>query len=365
MKRAGIAVIKEAVKLAIAKRLPFYAYALPETETVKMSVSVNSGVSETGLESGTGFIFFPYKPGDRPALFIKDDLVIRGEKELHALYGIPPRRVETEPRPNTALTYGAYCDGVGVLLEKLRSGAIKKAVYSRTCEYGCPALEYAPDWFGSVVGTYPSAFRFIISVPGTATWMGATPELLLEYDGGRIATMALAATRANSEKRGWSIKEEEEQQIVAEYIKGVFLEAGIAPEVFPREELQAGPVTHLCNRISAKEITFGKARELLAKLHPTPAVCGVPVSEAAASIADAEKRSRRYYSGYLGPVEKGKSFSLFVNLRSMELFSDRVQLYVGGGLTAGSEIRSEWEETEHKAATLLSCIDQKDEYYHR
>ena len=49
----------------------------------------------------------------------------------------------------------------------------------------------------------------------------------------------------------------------------------------------------------------------------------------------------------------------------MELFSERAQLYAGGGYTADSDIRSEWQETGHKITTLLSCIDKKDEYYNR
>ena len=41
----------------------------------------------------------------------------------------------------------------------------------------------------------------------------------------------------------------------------------------------------------------------------------------------------------------------------MELFRDRVELYVGGGLTALSDAEAEWNETEMKSRTLLDLIE--------
>lgn len=358
-------IIKEAVKLAIEKRLPFYAYSLPGTDLIRMSVSIGPDHPADTKKNSSGFIMAPYNTSSMPFLFIKNDLDINGEEELQTLRNTPSRPTRHLPRPNAPTTYEAYLAGASEILEKLKSGEIRKAVYSRISEYESHALKSAHDWFEEIICRYPAAFRFIISSPDVTTWMGATPELLLNYSNGQASTMALAATKASGEARPWSEKEEEEQQIVTEYIKEQFRLAGITPDISPREEYEAGPVTHLCNKITAKGVSYDKALELLAKLHPTPAVCGVPVDKASRLIAEAEKRDRRYYSGYLGPVEEGKSFSLFVNLRSMEFFRERAQLYAGGGYTAASETESEWKETEHKTATLLSCINKKDEYFHR
>ena len=41
----------------------------------------------------------------------------------------------------------------------------------------------------------------------------------------------------------------------------------------------------------------------------------------------------------------------------MEVFQQAVCLYVGGGITAGSDPDKEWEETELKSRTLLDIID--------
>lgn len=365
MERADMPAVKKAIKLAIEKGYPFYVYSMPGSMTINMELSIKTDPLDGQEWGASGFILAPFSTKNNKALFIKNELAIQGEKELQELSNMPYRQNKKTPEPNTVTTYEEYMKGARYLIETLKQNKIKKAVYSRTYEYKSPAQTSAPYWFETIYSAYPAAFRFLVSVPGVTIWMGATPELLLKYHNSRLHTMALAATRATGETRNWSKKEEEEQQIVTRYIKAQFQQAGIEPEISPREEIQAGPVTHLCNKISAKNITPDQARELLSKLHPTPAVCGVPAEKAARMITTIENRDRRYYSGYLGPVENDKSFSLFVNLRSMELFRESAQLYAGGGYTADSDPMSEWQETEHKIKTLLSCIDKKDEYYNR
>jgi isochorismate synthase len=41
-----------------------------------------------------------------------------------------------------------------------------------------------------------------------------------------------------------------------------------------------------------------------------------------------------------------------VNLRCAQLFRNQAFLYLGGGLTAQSNVEEEWQETENKAKTL-------------
>ena len=168
--------------------------------------------------------------------------------------------------------------------------------------------------------------------------------------------MALAATRRVDELRDFTPKEEHEQEIVTEYITDKFNSLELNKNISSRFVKTAGPVEHLCNIISATDVDNNTSQQLLNLLHPTPAVAGMPLNEAMIAIKEVEKRTRRYYSGYLGGVEENNTFSLFVNLRSMEIFPNRVQLYVGGGLTSQSQVEAEWNETEHKAQTLLKTI---------
>ncbi len=97
--------------------------------------------------------------------------------------------------------------------------------------------------------------------------------------------------------------------------------------------------------------------KLIAGLHPTPAVCGLPKADAFLLIQKAELHNRKYYTGFLGPWKMENESQLFVNLRCAELGTDKINIYVGGGLTEASNPEAEYQETVHKSKTLLSVIE--------
>jgi len=100
----------------------------------------------------------------------------------------------------------------------------------------------------------------------------------------------------------------------------------------------------------------GNLGELVQELHPTSAVCGYPKKESMEFILTLEKHNRRFYSGFLGPINMDERVLLFVNLRCMQVMDDRLILHIGAGITSDSVPEDEWAETEIKADTLLSII---------
>ena len=76
-------------------------------------------------------------------------------------------------------------------------------------------------------------------------------------------------------------------------------------------------------------------------LHPTPAICGLPKAEAWQFIIENEPHSRRYYSGFCGPVSAIEGTRLYVSLRCMLKNSTEEQ---------------EWEETRAKMETMLGLM---------
>jgi isochorismate synthase len=96
----------------------------------------------------------------------------------------------------------------------------------------------------------------------------------------------------------------------------------------------------------------------LKDLHPTPAVCGVPKSEALNFIIANENYTRTYYTGYFGELNIQNASELFVNLRCMQFIKNKSQLeiYVGGGITAQSNSEKEYEETVSKAQIMKRIL---------
>ena len=98
-------------------------------------------------------------------------------------------------------------------------------------------------------------------------------------------------------------------------------------------------------------------KNLMSLLHPTPAVCGSPKNYAKTYILENENYEREFYTGFLGPVNESTNKSrLFVNLRCMKIENDKANLFVGCGITEGSDPLNEWEETSHKSQTMLQVI---------
>ena len=75
-------------------------------------------------------------------------------------------------------------------------------------------------------------------------------------------------------------------------------------------------------------------------------------------IRETENYNREYYSGYLGTLDKKGNAELYVNLRCLQVFSNKTIIYAGGGITAGSNPLAEWEETELKSRNMLSAIEK-------
>lgn len=354
----------EAQQLCLAKNIPFYSYRLPGESNVfwgaQMSEEVKSFESMQAICGTDGFVMVPFREdGESPSLFIRRELAFVNSTEdtrLQKILRSTPARGITPLAAGQGTTPEEYDRRIRNMIDILRQGRVRKMVLSRNIVREADGYDLAPFWFERLAQKYPDAFVFLVSVPGVMTWMGATPEVFLRRHGNRTETMALAGTRVLGETEPWGQKEIEEQQIVSRYISEILRDKGEWKMAGPFTK-QAGNVEHLCTSFTCtQQLTPELVDRIRQAMHPTPAVGGFPVREALGIIEETEGCGRRYYAGYLGPVVWESDFHWFVNLRSMELFPHAVCLYVGGGITALSDPRQEWEETELKSHTLLDIM---------
>ena len=125
---------------------------------------------------------------------------------------------------------------------------------------------------------------------------------------------------------------------------------------------------HLCQRYSAKiydpDQAMTIARALLQRLHPTPAVCGVPMERALQFIRQHESTGfdRGYYSGPVGYIGHRETDILVALRCGLATTSDKgkttVATYAGAGLVCGSTLQGEWAETNYKFAVVSSLFPQ-------
>ena len=238
-------------------------------------------------------------------------------------------------------------------LNKIKTRKLSKAIFSRIKEV--PTGNEPEAIFQELCNTYPTAFVYLISSSLFGTWIGASPEVLINIENGEGKTVALAGTKPSNDCADWGDKEKDEQKIVSDFIADRLLQLKIKEiQQSAVGELIAGPVKHLVTNFFFEQGDVTIAN-IIESLHPTPAVCGLPQKEASELINEEEQHNRSLYAGVIGFISEKES-KLFVNLRCAQLLEDKALLYLGGGYTKDSIVENEWTETENKAKTLLKVL---------
>ena len=207
----------------------------------------------------------------------------------------------------------------------------------------------------------PESTRFALRV-GMATFLGATPERLIRKQGRELATEAVAgsisAEDAGSAKRLLeSGKDRREHEFVVSEILRLLgpltseLEPAAEPEVH-----QLRTVLHLRTQILGRLREPSHVLELVQRLHPTPAVGGVPTAEAIEFITAHEPDERGWYAGPFGWFDAAGDGRFVVALRSGLVCGARAELYGGAGIVQDSHADSEFAETRWKLAALLGAL---------
>jgi len=195
--------------------------------------------------------------------------------------------------------------------------------------------------------------------------MGASPEILIETSGDHFYTMSLAGTQVAKgenplKSAAWTQKEIEEQALVSRYIVDCFKKIRLREyEEHGPKTVMAGNLLHLRSdfRVNMKETNFPQLGSVMLQLlHPTSAVCGMPRKEAHEFLKANEGFDRKFFAGFIGPVNIENKTSIYVNLRTASLSQDTITLYAGAGVTEDSDPEKEWEETEVKCNIIGKFI---------
>ncbi len=336
--------------------LPFAAYRIPgkgQRLLVQEKGPVHSFGPEDPFPLSMGYLVIPFAfSNSEPAYMLAPDLLLTKDDPERLPKGRFADGLPDKPPVEHFDDRSTYLEKVGHVLELIKGGkGLEKLVLSRS-EWAEGKLDIGL-LFESLMELYPDAYVHLLHIPEQSTWIGASPETLLEV-GQKGRTQALAGTRAWGEEE-WTDKERKEQESVADHIRSVLRVHGvpIEKEEGPRA-IPAGGIEHLCTDFFFDpEALKRMSTALLRDLHPTPAVCGVPKDRAMELIHRLEPRSRELYAGALGPWGVDEERALYVNLRCARIWGKGAELFVGGGINEGSEPDKEWEETERKARTML------------
>ncbi|XP_059444802.1 isochorismate synthase 2, chloroplastic-like isoform X3 [Corylus avellana] len=127
--------------------------------------------------------------------------------------------------------------------------------------------------------------------------------------------------------------------------------------VEPKKAIRKLPrVQHLYARLAGRLRSEDDEFDILASLHPSPAVCGFPTEEARLFIAEAEVFDRGMYAGPVGWFSGGES-EFAVGIRSALVEKGLgAFIYAGTGIVEGSNPSLEWDELELKISQFTKLL---------
>jgi isochorismate synthase len=254
-------------------------------------------------------------------------------------------------------------------IQAIEAGTLEKIVAARTKLIPLPAEFDLGKTLAKLLASYPHSFVNFFHLPGIGTWMGASPEVLIETKGDYFHTMSLAGTQPAQgdnplKSAAWTQKEIEEQALVSRYIVDCFKTIRLREyEEHGPKTVLAGNLLHLRSDFRVNTQTTGFSNlgtVMLGLLHPTSAVCGMPRKEALSFLKTEEGWDRSFYAGFIGPVGIEQETSIYVNLRTASLHQTHALLYAGAGVTEDSVPEKEWEETELKCEIIGKFIQNPD-----
>jgi len=207
---------------------------------------------------------------------------------------------------------------------------------------------------------------FCIQPNSEESFIGATPETLYRRQGRLLYTEAVAGTRSRGSSQEEdcrlandllsSKKDLEEHRLVGEMIRNELAAIGSNIEVDRSPFVLKGKYwQHLKQSFRCylhKHITD---EQILAYLHPTPAVGGYPKTGAIELIRAIEPFDRGWYAGPVGWISDDAA-EFAVAIRSAHIKGNKITLFSGLGVVDGSDSIDEWNELELKLEQYLSIF---------
>ncbi len=377
---------------ALKKDLPVAIWRLPQQNTLNAICQLEDRAQTIdNLESAhPGFMFSPFEENEThgqryifaDAMMLENDLEISlaptfnksPEKFDDFLEAIEEVKSEKdfdftdylESAPKFKSTHDEFVDFVLKCKSYIDQGYYQKIVPSRRGKFNIKKDFRPINEVINLCNQYENAFVSLVYMPGAGLWIGASPELLISVKGQKtFQTISLAGTQEIPEnfdlsKAAWTQKEIEEQALVSRYIVNCFKKIRLREfEEFGPKTAKAGNLMHLKTifQVDMEEVNFPQLGSvMLDLLHPTSAVCGMPMMPAAKFLNENEGYDREYFSGYLGPVNINDDIDVYVNLRCAHLHKDAGVIFAGAGVTEDSDAETEWNETNIKFQTLLNVI---------
>src|SRR5699024_233099 len=295
-----------------------------------------------------------------------EEQVIRGS--LYEQDEIPQRIINKK-----VIAPEAWKSSVQKAVNEIKNHHAKKIVMARELRITLNRTASISDLLQRLLESQSNSYVFAFE-EGEDCFIGATPERLVLVESNRLLSTCLAGTaprgktKHDDEKIAHDLlhdeKNREEHAYVVQMIKDSIhdycedMEIPDAPVIYPLRNLQ-----HLYTPVQATLKSGYSVFDLIKKLHPTPALGGVPTETALAFMREHELLDRGWYGAPIGWLDSNGISEFAVALRSGLVQANEVSLFAGCGIMRDSDPEMEFEETKMKFLPILQVLEENNEPY--
>jgi menaquinone-specific isochorismate synthase len=261
---------------------------------------------------------------------------------------------------------------------QLQSNTVSKIVLARQANFQFSNLLNIRKLILTLLTTYPDCTIMMLK-SDQSYLIACSPEQLVKVSKQRVYCDTVGGTINNNQSEIQNTKLKHEHIIIREHIHDILKQFCHNIEFSEQPSIKNYlHLSHLYTYFSATTKKPLSVLQMAAALHPTPAVCGIPVQQAKNWIIENETFNRGLYSGFSGWLDAFAEGEMNVILRCAvleESYKQREEqrkkqrdannnplftatLFAGAGIVKGSIDEDEWQETELKFKMLLSAIQQ-------
>ena len=283
-----------------------------------------------------------------------------------------------EATPGKELSYHQHTSkdrfeaGVRRIQEYIKAGDAFQVVLSQRLTTTCQLTPF--QVYRSLRSLNPSPYLFCLKL-GDSALVGASPELLVRVEDGRVAVRPIAgtalrgATPAEDERLGQELLNDPKER--AEHTMLIDLGRNDVGRVCKPGSVKLtecmvierySHVQHIVSHVEGDLRDDLDALDALRCCHPAGTVSGAPKVRAMQIIDELEPVKRGPYAGAVGYLDFRGNLDTCIALRTAIVTPGQVHLQAGAGVVADSIPASEYEETLRKARAALMAIARAGQF---
>ncbi|AEG59632.1 anthranilate synthase component I [Desulforamulus ruminis] len=267
---------------------------------------------------------------------------------------------------NSSMNRREFEEAVTRALDYIRAGDIFQVVLSQ--RFSLPFTGDPFDLYRRLRSINPSPYLTYFNF-GDLVLVGASPEMLVRVEEGKVFTRPIAGTRP----RG---KDETEDDLLAaemladekeraEHLMLVDLgrndvgRVAVPGTVEVPQYMQVERYSHVMHLVSEAKGILEEGKDHLDALgacFPAGTVSGAPKIRAMEIIEELEPLHRGPYAGAVGYVDFAGNMDTAITIRTAVVHRGSAYFQSGAGIVADSDPAKEYEETLHKARAMATAV---------